>query len=119
MSFSKSDPEYWEPLNWLVVLLRVREKAMPEDLIAWTIEFHKAQIRELRQRNEGYLKEPKRPRSNEGQPRYAMDYIETRRLPRTSICLDIWRLESESLPRRVIAEHQEINVRSVSDVLEA
>ena len=114
---SKSDPDYWDALNWLVVLLRARGKPMPEDLIEWTIDLHKAQIRKLRQ-HEDYLKEPKRPRSNKGQPRYAMD---NRNMALAYVfgLLGYLGLESESVRRRVIAEHQKISARSVSGAIEA
>lgn len=115
---SKNDPDYWDALNWLVVLLRARGEPMPEDLVDWTIDLHKTQIRELRQQHEGYLKEPKRPRSNEGQPRYAMDN-RNKALAYVFGLLGHLGLESESVRRRVIAEHQEISVRSVSDAIEA
>lgn len=114
---SKDDPDYWDALNWLVVLLRVRERPLPEELEDWTIELHKAQIRDLRKTYKR-LEEPPRPPSNEGNPRYAMDNRNSTFASAFGV-LEALGLESESVRRRAIAEVYDVSVRTVKDAIEA
>ena len=91
---------------------------MPDDLIDWTMEVHKAQIRDLRQQDDDYLKEPPRPPSNKGRPHYAMDnrnmwFVDA------FVLLGYLGLESEAVRRHAIAEECNVDIRTVKDAIKA
>ena len=115
---SKHDPDYWDALNWLVVLHRARGVPLPEDLEEWAIDLHKSQIRALRKNYPHPLVEPPRPRSNEGSPRYAMDNRNSTFASAFGL-LGYLGLKSESVRREAISEVYGVSIRTVKDSIEA
>lgn len=104
---SDRDPDYWEALNLIAARLHEERQRFPDELADWASQLHRVEIHQ-----------PKKRRSNEGQPPYAND-VRNFNYADVFGLLGYLGLTAKTERYAAIAAVYEVSERTVADAIKA